>query len=213
ARAAATGKPMIMSTGMATLQEVEEAVGTARAAGSGQIALLKCTSAYPASPEEMNLLSIPDMVKRFGVPVGLSDHTRGIAVAVTAVALGASIVEKHFTLLRDESGLDSEFSLEPAEFKAMVKAVRTAEAALGEVRYGLTEREKPSTVFRRSLFVVKDMRAGETFTEENVRSIRPGLGLPPKYLYDIHGRRSSKEISSGTPMNWELVAGLNRRKP
>ncbi|RLE08392.1 pseudaminic acid synthase, partial [Candidatus Aerophobetes bacterium] len=171
-RMARTGKPLIISTGMATLSEIEEAVQTAQRAGATQIALLKCTSAYPAPPEEMNLRTIPHLAEAFGVPVGLSDHTLGIAVPVAAVALGACIVEKHFTLSRDVPGPDSAFSLEPHEFKAMVEAIRTAEKALGEVRYEVEEQEAKSRVFRRSLFVVKDMKAGEVFTEENVRSIR-----------------------------------------
>lgn len=173
---AQTGKPVIMSTGMATLAEIDEAVQTLRDAGCEQLALLKCTSAYPAPPEEMNLRTIPHLAEAFGVPAGLSDHTLGIAVPVAAGALGACIVEKHFTLSRDEPGPDSAFSLEPQEFKAMVEAIRVAEKALGEVSYEVTEKQQESRVFRRSLFVVKDMEAGEEFTEENVRSIRPGYG-------------------------------------
>jgi N-acetylneuraminate synthase len=202
---ARTGKPLIISTGMATLGEIEEAVQAARRAGATQIALLKCTSAYPAPPEEMNLRTIPHLAEAFGVPVGLSDHTLGIAVPVAAVALGACIVEKHFTLSRDIPGPDSAFSLEPHELKAMVEAIRTVEKALGEVHYGVSEREAQSRVFRRSLFVVKDMRAGEVFTDENVRSIRPGYGLPPKYLPEILGRRAVKDIEKGTPLNWRLI--------
>ena len=202
---ARTGKPLIISTGMATLGEIEEAVQAARRAGATQIALLKCTSAYPAPPEEMNLRTIPHLSEAFGVPVGLSDHTLGIAVPVAAVALGACIVEKHFTLSRDIPGPDSAFSLEPQEFKAMVEAIRTAEKALGEVHYGVSEREAQSRIFRRSLFVVRDMRAGEVFTDENVRSIRPGYGLPPKYLPEILGRRAVKDIEKGTPLNWRLI--------
>jgi pseudaminic acid synthase len=205
-RIAATGKPMIMSTGMATLAEIDEAVRTAREAGATQIALLKCTSAYPAPPEEMNLRSVPHLAQAFGVPVGLSDHTLGIAVPVAAVALGACIVEKHFTLSRAEPGPDSAFSLEPHEFKAMVEAIRTAELALGEVRYEVTERESASRVFRRSLFVVKDMKAGEVFTAENVRSIRPGYGLHTRYLDEVLGRRAAEDIRRGTPLCWDLVA-------
>jgi pseudaminic acid synthase len=203
---ARTGKPLIISTGMATLGEIEEAVQAARRAGATQIALLKCTSAYPAPPEEMNLRTIPHLSEAFGVPVGLSDHTLGIAVPVAAVALGACIVEKHFTLSRDIPGPDSAFSLEPQEFKAMVEAIRTAEKALGEVHYGVSEREAQSRVFRRSLFVVRDMRAGEVFTDENVRSIRPGYGLPPKYLPEILGRRTVRDVEKGTPLSWDLIA-------
>src|SRR2546421_511162 len=178
-RIARTGRPMIMSTGMATLAEIEEAVQAARDAGATQIALLKCTSAYPAPPDEMNLRTIPDLSETFQVPVGLSDHTMGIAVPVAAVALGACIIEKHLTISRDEPGPDSAFSLEPDEFKAMVEAVRIAEQALGQARYGVTEHEAASLAFRRSLFVVRDMMEGAQFTPENVRSIRPGYGLAP----------------------------------
>ncbi len=204
-RVAQTGKPIIMSTGMATLDEIEEAVQAARDAGAKQVALLKCTSAYPASPEEMNLQTIPNLEERFQFPVGLSDHTLGIAAPIAAVALGACIVEKHLALSRSVPGPDTAFSLEPPEFKAMVEVVRVTEKAIGHVRYELTEREASSRVFRRSLFVVKDMRTGEAFTEENVRSIRPGHGLPPKYLKNILGRRASREIKRGTPLDWDIV--------
>ncbi|MGC9976218.1 MAG: pseudaminic acid synthase [Syntrophales bacterium] len=206
-RVAKTGKPMIISTGMATMDEIDEAVQAAKEAGAKEIALLKCTSAYPAIPEEMNLRTIPHMAESFGLPVGLSDHTLGIAVPVAAVALGACIVEKHFTLSRAISGPDSVFSLEPPEFRAMAEAIRVAEKALGEVNYTVTEKEMASRVFRRSLFVVKDMKAGDVFTEEHVRSIRPGYGLHTRYLDSIRGRCSSKHISRGTPMTWNLVQG------
>jgi len=202
---ARTGKPLIVSTGMATLGEIEEAVRAARNAGATQIALLKCTSAYPSPPEEMNLRTIPHLAESFGVPVGLSDHTLGIAVPVAAVALGACIVEKHFTLSRNIPGPDSAFSLEPHEFKAMVEAIRTVEKALGKVHYGVSEREAGSRVFRRSLFVVKDIKVGELFTEENVRSIRPGHGLHPRYLKDVLGRRATRDITAGTPLTWNMV--------
>lgn len=208
-RVAQTGKPIIMSTGMATLAEIDEAVRTAREAGATQIALLKCNSAYPAPPEEMNLRTIPHMAEAFGVPVGLSDHTLGIAVPVAAVALGACIIEKHFTLSRAVPGPDSAFSLEPQEFKAMVEAVRVAEKALGRVSYEVTERETASRVFRRSLFVVKDMQAEEVFTAENVRSIRPGAGLPPVYFDDVLGRRAARRIERGTPLSWSLLLDHN----
>lgn len=202
---ARTGKPLIISTGMASLGEIEEAVTAARGAGAAQIALLKCTSAYPSSPEEMNLRTIPHLAEAFGVPVGLSDHTLGIAVPVAAVALGACIIEKHFTLSRSAPGPDSAFSLEPHEFKAMVEAVRVAEKGLGKVDYEVTEHEAASKVFRRSLFVVKDVRAGEMFTAENVRSIRPGYGLAPKYLTNIIGKKSTGNITSGLPFRWDMV--------
>ncbi len=205
-RVAQTGKPIIMSTGMATLAEIDEAMRTARAAGATQIALLKCTSAYPASPEEMNLRTIPHLAEAFSVPVGLSDHTLGIAAPVAAVALGACIVEKHFTLSRDVPGPDSAFSLEPHEFKAMVEAIRTAEKALGEVRYEVTEREQASRVFRRSLFVVQDVKAGEAFTDENVRSIRPGYGLHTRYLDQVLGRKAVRDVARGTPLDWRDIA-------
>jgi pseudaminic acid synthase len=205
-RISSTGKPMIISTGMATLGEIEEAVETARQSGAGQIALLRCTSAYPALPCEMNLRTIPELSRRFEVPVGLSDHTMDIAVPVAAVALGACIIEKHFTLSRSLKGPDSAFSLEPAEFKAMVQAVRVAEQSLGEIHFGLTDSERSSRVFRRSLFVVRDVKQGETFSEENIRSIRPGHGLHTRHLTHIVGKCASRDIERGTPLNWDLVA-------
>jgi N-acetylneuraminate synthase len=202
---AATGKPMIMSTGMATLPEIEEAVEAARGAGASEIALLKCTSAYPASPKEANLRTIPHMSVTFDVPVGLSDHTLGIAVPVVAVTLGACIVEKHLTLSRSEPGPDSSFSLEPDEFKDMVEAIRTTERALGTVRYGPREGELPSLVFRRSLFVVEDIKKGESFTHQNVRSIRPGHGLPPNVIGRVIGKRAVCKLGRGTPLSWDDV--------
>ncbi len=203
---AATGKPLIVSTGMATLDEIEEAVTTARAAGARQIALLKCSSAYPAPVEEMNLRTIPELERRFCVPVGLSDHTLGIAVPVAAVSLGACIIEKHLTLSRADGGPDSAFSLEPAEFKAMVDAVRTAEKALGEVHFGVSEAENRSRIFRRSLFVVHDMKKGERFTPANLRSIRPGNGLHTRHFQEVLGKAASRDIARGTPLTWELVS-------
>ena len=202
---AGTGKPLILSTGMATLQEIEEALRAARKGGAEEIALLKCNSAYPAPPEEMNLRAIPHLAETFGVPVGLSDHTLGISVPVAAVALGACIVEKHFILSRSDGGPDSAFSVEPHEFKAMVQAIRIAEKALGEVRLGLNPSEEKSKIFRRSLFVVQDVKAGETFTDENVRSIRPGMGLHPRHLKEILGRAARKDVERGTPLAWEHV--------
>lgn len=204
-RMARTGKPLVISTGMAAFEEINDAVQAARECGAEQIALLKCTSAYPAPPGEINLRTIPHMAEAFGVPVGLSDHTLGIAVPVAAVAMGACIIEKHFTLSRDIPGPDSSFSLEPHEFKAMVEAVRFAEKALGDVSYGKTKSEAASNVFRRSLFIVKDMTAGSIFTEENVRSIRPNSGLPPKYLKSVLGHRVTRDVSRGTPLDWSLV--------
>lgn len=202
---ARTGKPLIMSTGMASVEEIEEALQSAREAGATQIALLKCTSAYPASPEEMNLRTIPEMERRFDVPVGLSDHTMGIAVPVAAVALGASIIEKHLTLSRATPGPDSAFSLEPHEFKAMVDAVRIAEKALGEIHFGLSKKETASRAFRRSLFVVEDVKPGEVFTADNVRSIRPGNGLHTRHLKDVLGKSAAQGVKRGTPLSWELV--------
>lgn len=207
-RMAETGKPMIVSTGMATLEEIDRAVATVRATGNRQLALLVCTSAYPSPPEAMNLRTIPHLSQAFGVPTGLSDHTLGIAVPVAAVALGARIIEKHFTLSRDEPGPDSAFSLEPDEFAAMVEAVRTSEKALGRVRYGAGESEKATHIFRRSLFVVEDIAAGEPFSRENVRSIRPGHGLAPEHLSKILGRRATRDLPRGTPLSWDVLGEL-----
>jgi len=204
-KVASTGKPVMVSTGMATYAEIEEAVQTLRQGGCREVALLKCNSGYPAPPEEMNLRTIPHMAEAFGVPVGLSDHTLGIAVPVAAVALGACIIEKHFTLARTDGGPDSAFSLEPKEFRAMVDAVRVAEKALGKVRYEATEHEVAGRAFRRSLFVVEDMKAGDIFTERNVRSIRPGQGLAPRYLPDVLGHKAARGIVRGTPLAWDLV--------
>ena len=205
--AASKGRPMILSTGMATADEIDGAVSAARSAGAGEIALLRCNSAYPSSPAEMDLRTIVDMRDRWQVPVGLSDHTLGTAAAVASVALGAVILEKHFTLSRDEPGPDAAFSLEPHEFRAMVDAVREAEQALGSVRYGPSTHEKASLAFRRSLFVVRDIRTGEPFTTENVRAIRPADGLPPRELDDVLGRTARRDIAAGTPLSRELVDG------
>jgi pseudaminic acid synthase len=203
---ALTGKPLIVSTGMASLEEIREAVHAARSAGAEQIALLKCTSAYPSPPEEMNLRTIPELERAFDTVVGLSDHTIGIAVPVASIALGACIIEKHFTLSRSVPGPDSAFSLEPSEFKAMVDAIRTVEKALGEVSYGGGQLQSNSKAFRRSLFVVEDVKAGEMLTAENVRSIRPGHGLPPKHLSKVLGRRATQDVERGTPLDWSLIS-------
>lgn len=203
---AETGKPLIMSTGMASLEEIEEAVQVARQAGAREIVLLKCTSAYPAPPEEMNLRTIPELARRFDVLVGLSDHTMGIAVPVAAVALGACIIEKHLTLSRSTPGPDSAFSLEPKEFKAMVDAIRVAERALGEIHFGFSAKEKANRSLRRSLFVVQHMKQGEAFTPLNVRSIRPGNGLHTRHLNEVLGKRAARDIERGTPLSWELVS-------
>jgi pseudaminic acid synthase len=205
-RIAATRKPIILSTGMATKEEIEEALRAIGEAGGEEVCLLKCTSAYPAPPEEMNLRTLPDLSEAFGVPVGLSDHTLGSEVALAAVALGASLIEKHFTLSRGVPGPDSSFSMEPAEFAAMVKGIRTVEKALGRISYELSEKEAESRPFRRSLFVVKDMRAGDRFTEENVRSIRPGNGLHTRHLGEVLGKRAARNVDRGTPLSWDLIA-------
>ena len=202
---ARTGKPLIVATGMATLEEIEEAVTAARQAGAKDIILLKCTSAYPAPPEEMNLQTIPDLARRFGVPVGLSDHSMGIAVPVAAVMLDARMVEKHFTRSRALGGPDGAFSLEPQEFRQMVDAIRTAEKAIGTVHYGVSDGEARSRPFRRSLFVVVNVKAGEEFTSRNVRSIRPANGLHPRHLPEILGNRAACDIQSGTPLQWDMI--------
>jgi pseudaminic acid synthase len=204
-RMARTEKPLIMSTGMATLQEIDEAIQAARHAGATDIALLKCTSAYPALPEEMNLRTIPELARKFRLPTGLSDHTIGVAVPIAAVALGACIIEKHITLSRLMEGPDAAFSLEPEEFKAMVDAVRVAERALGEARFGASPHEQKSMAFRRSLFVVRDVRKGDVFSSESVRSIRPGHGLHTRHLPEVIGRRAARDIERGTPLHWQLV--------
>jgi N-acetylneuraminate synthase len=209
---AATGKPVILSTGMASLAEIQEAVSIFRDAGHRRVALLKCASAYPAPPETMNLLTITHMRETFGLPVGLSDHTLGLAVPVASVALGACIIEKHFTISRSLGGADAAFSLEPTEFKAMVEAVRDAEQAIGGIHYGPSEHELGSCAFRRSLFVVEDMKAGEPFSVANVRSIRPADGLHPRYLDIVLGRVAAVDIKRGTPLGWELVGGLSHAK-
>jgi N-acetylneuraminate synthase len=196
---------MILSTGMATLSEIEEAVSTARNSGAVELILLKCTSGYPASPAEMNLSTIPHLAATFDLPVGLSDHTLGSSVPVAAVSLGAVIIEKHFTLSRHDPSPDSAFSLEPAEFKSMVQAIRTTEQALGRIHYGPCEHEFKSLQFRRSLFVTENVGAGNPLTPKNVRSIRPAAGLLPKYYEQVLGRRALKDIEAGTPLNWDLI--------
>jgi len=203
--AAATGRPLIMSTGMATAEEIDEAVVAANGAGAVGIVLLRCNSAYPAPAAEMDLRTIPDMIDRWALPVGFSDHTLGTTAAVTAVALGASVLEKHITWSRAEDTADAAFSLEPAEFAELVRQVHEAEASLGGVRYGPSDRERPSLQYRRSLFVTHDVRAGDVFNRENVRAIRPGHGLAPKELDRVLGRRAAKDIERGTPLSWELV--------
>lgn len=197
---AKTRKPLMLSTGMATIPEIKEAVDTAKQSGAKSITLLKCVSNYPASPQDMNLRTIPDMSRRFACPVGISDHTLGIGVSIAAVALGAVVIEKHFTLSRRLKGPDSFFSIEPHELKALVENVRIAEEALGEVSYGLTPGERKNITSRRSLFAVRDIKKGEAFSATNVRSIRPGYGLAPGYLKSIIGKKALKDISRGTPL-------------
>ena len=204
-KAAATGKPMIISTGMATVAELDETVRAAREAGCVDLALLKCTSSYPATPENSNILTIPHARELFGVQVGLSDHTMGIGVAVAAVAFGATIIEKHFTLRRADGGVDSAFSLEPDEMRSMVAETRRAWQALGSVSYGPTDAEKPSMKFRRSLYVVKDMKAGDALTRENLRMVRPGYGLSPKFFDVLLGKKVKKDIPKGTPVSWDII--------
>ena len=202
---ARTGKPLIMSTGMASEKEIAEAVEAARAADAKEIALLKCTSAYPALPEEANLRTIPELARRFDCVAGLSDHTMGIAAPVAAVALGACIIEKHLCLNRADGGPDSAFSLEPQEFKAMVDAVRTTEKALGSVQFAPFAREAGSLKFRRSLFVTENVRKGEVFTAQNVRSVRPSDGLHPRHLKEVLGQRATRDIEKGTPLDWTMI--------
>jgi N-acetylneuraminate synthase len=205
-RVAATRKPVILSTGMATWEEIDEALRTLRDAGSGPIALLKCTSAYPAGTGEMNLRGIPRLAEVFGLPVGLSDHTLDPAVPVAAVALGAAIVEKHLTLSRAQGGPDGPFSLEPHEFAEMVRAVRAAYQALGSAELAISPGEEVSRRLRRSLFAVRDIRAGQRFTAENVRSIRPADGLHPRHLEQLLGGTARVDIPRGTPLAWDHVA-------
>jgi pseudaminic acid synthase len=204
-KAASKGKPLIISTGMASLAEIGETVAAAREAGCEQIVLLKCTSAYPASPAEINLKSIPHLREAFGVEVGLSDHTLGIGVSVAAVALGATVIEKHVTLRRADGGVDSAFSLEPDEVRMLIRETEVARQAIGGVSYGKGLTEEGSARFRRSLYVVKDIAAGEVFSAYNIRAIRPGFGLSPKHIEQISGRRAARDIKRGTPVSWDLL--------
>lgn len=205
-KVASTKRPVIISRGMASLGELELAVSTLYANGTNHLAILHCVSSYPAKPEEINLATIPDIKKRFEVTVGLSDHSLGISAAVASVVLGAEIIEKHFTLSRLEGGPDADFSLEPEEMKQLVKSVREAEKAIGKVQHGAGERERENIVFRRSLFVVKDMKQGEVFTLQNVCCIRPGYGLAPKFLPEILGKKTKQNIKRGTPLKKEFLA-------
>ena len=203
-KVAATGKPIIISTGMATQEELAETVEVVHEAGNTNLILLKCTSSYPATPENTNILTIPDMRERFNCQVGLSDHTMGLGVAVASVALGATIIEKHFTLARADGGVDSAFSMEPHELKLLVQETEKAWQALGDIRYGPTHSEKASLNFRRSLYITQDLEAGDELTPENIRAIRPGLGLPPKYLKGLLGKKINQAVKRGTPVDWGL---------
>lgn len=205
-KVAATGKPVIISTGMATLSEIDEAVRTVREAGCKDLVLLKCTSSYPASPSSSNLASIPFLKTLFNCEVGLSDHTLGIGAAVASVALGAAVIEKHFTLSRADGGVDSVFSLEPSEFKQLVLESETAWKALGKIKLGATEEEKSSLAYRRSLYICEDLKKGDILTHQNLRAIRPGFGLATKYIEHFIGKRVSKTINRGTPMSWEMIS-------
>lgn len=204
-RAASTGKPLIISTGMATLAELDETVHAARTAGCRDLILLKCTSTYPASPENTNILTIPHIRKMFNCEVGLSDHTMGTGVSVASVALGATVIEKHFTLSRADGGVDSAFSMEPNEMSSLVTETERAWQAIGKVSYGPTEAEKKSLQYRRSLYVTKDLKAGDVLTSANVRAIRPGLGLPTKYIETLLGKKVNQAIPRGTALDWDMI--------
>lgn len=204
-KVAATGKPMIISTGMATVAELDETVRAAREAGCSDLILLKCTSTYPSTPEHTNIVTIPHLRELFNCEVGLSDHSMGVGVSVASVALGATVIEKHFTLSRTDGGVDSTFSLEPEEMRNLVLETERAWQALGQVSYGPTEYELRSLVFRRSLYVVQDLQSGDVFTPENVRTIRPGNGLPPKFINIFLGRKAATNIKKGTPLSWDLL--------
>ncbi len=204
-RVAATGKPMIISTGMASIAELDETVRAAREAGCKDLILLKCTSTYPATAKNTNILTIPHMRELFGCDVGLSDHTMGIGVAVASVALGATVIEKHFTLNRADGGVDSAFSMEPAEMVQLIVETQRAWEAMGQVKYGPTDAEKNSLQYRRSLYVVKDLKAGDVLTKDNLRAIRPGLGLPPKYQQQVLGKAVKISIKRGTALDWDCL--------
>ncbi len=204
-RVAATGKPLIISTGMATVAELDETVCAAREAGCKDLILLKCTSTYPATPENTNILTIPHLRELFGCEVGLSDHTMGVGVSVASVALGATVIEKHFTLNRADGGVDSAFSMEPSEMVQLVEETARAWQALGHVSYGPTQAEKKSLQYRRSLYVVQDIKAGEVLTLENLRAIRPGLGLPPKYLHQVLGKKVNRNIPKGYSFSLDMI--------
>ena len=202
---AAKNKPIIMSTGMGTLEEIQEAVDAIYSTGNRQLALMKCSSAYPAKPEEMNLRTVQDLKERFGVPVGLSDHSMGAFSAATAVAMGANLIEKHFCISRAVKNPDSSFSMEPQEFREMVEQVREVEKAMGSVQYGVSRQEESNACFRRSLFVVEDIAAGEVLTPEKIRSIRPAYGLKPKHYQEVLGRTAKRALRRGTPLSFDDI--------
>lgn len=204
-KAASTGKPLIISTGMATVSEIADAVSEARDSGAREMILLKCTSSYPASASESNVATIPHMRELFGCEVGLSDHTLGIGVAIASVAFGACVIEKHFTTSRTEGGVDAAFSLEPDEMRTLVSETNRAWTSIGKVAYGPSEDERRSLQFRRSLYITEDMKQGEPLTSRNLRAIRPGFGLPPKYMNVLMGKRVKRNIEKGTPMSWDLI--------
>ena len=204
-RVAATGKPLLISTGMATMADIDETVRAAREGGCRDLVLLKCTSTYPATPANSHVRTIPHLRAMFECEVGMSDHTMGVGAAVAAVALGATVIEKHFTLSRADGGVDSTFSLEPDELRTLVVETERAWQSLGHVSYGPTESEKKSLQFRRSLYVVKDLKVGDVLTAENVRAIRPGLGLAPKFFEHVLGRKISRDVKRGTPLMWDLL--------
>ncbi|MFB9761513.1 pseudaminic acid synthase [Ectobacillus funiculus] len=204
-KVASTGKPIIISTGMATVAELDEAIRTAREAGCRDVVLLKCTSTYPATPKDSNILTIPHMKELFNCQVGLSDHTMGVGVAVASVALGATVIEKHFTLSRADGGVDADFSMEPHEMKLLVEETKRAWEALGAVHYGATVTEQSSIKFRRSIYVSQDIKEGQTFTKENIKVIRPGFGLEPKYYEMLIGKRAKKDLKQGTALAWEHI--------
>ncbi|NGZ76109.1 pseudaminic acid synthase [Saccharibacillus alkalitolerans] len=204
-KVASTGKPMIISTGMASIAELDESVRAAREAGCEHLVLLKCTSTYPATPENTNISTLPHLEQLFKCTVGMSDHTMGVGVSVAAVALGAAVIEKHFTLRRSDGGVDSAFSMEPEEMEALVVESERAWQSLGSITYGATEREKESVKLRRSLYISQDLKAGDILSRENIKAIRPGLGLPTKFLDEMIGRAVSKDVKKGTPLTWEVI--------
>jgi pseudaminic acid synthase len=207
-KVAATGKPMLISTGMATVAEIGVTVAEARSAGASDIVILKCTSTYPATPENSNLITIQNMIETFGCSVGLSDHTMGCGVAIASVALGACLIEKHFTISRTDGGVDSAFSMEPHEFRLMRDEVDRASQAIGEITYGGTSAEQASKQFRRSLYIAQDMQAGDVLTKNNLRAIRPGYGMPPSFFDVLIGKAVARNLEAGTPVSWDIFLPL-----